>query len=251
MWYSVGVMEKKNIVYGVLVVLLLVIVIGLLWVADQQAAPKREAYADLAQCLSDESVVFYGAFWCPACAQQKAMFGGSVKKLPYTECSLPDRTQSELCTEAEIANYPVWEFVREDEEPYRCGGVVSPEILAHVSGCPLPTYEGVDNTVAGLYDRLVIETTTDSLQRRGVPADTIQETIDSVTEAVNEHLTDAHGTVIDSTDNVDHLLTAIAETLHSCAPFEPQVEEEPIAIENAEVELVPVGEEVDSEGAEE
>lgn len=245
-WYIICVMEKKSIVYGVLVVVLLVIVVGLLWVVDQQAAPKREAHARLAQCLSDEEVVFYGAFWCPACAQQKAMFGGSVKKLPYTECSLPDRTQNELCIEAEIANYPVWEFARENEEVYRCGGIVSPEILAHVSGCPLPDYEGLDNTVAAMYDRLVVEATTDSLQKRGVPIDTIQETIDSVTEAVNEHLTDAHGTVIDNTDSVEHLLTAIAETLHNCAPFEPQVEEELLDIENAEVELVPVGEEVDS-----
>ncbi len=240
-------MEKKSIVYSVLVGLMLVIVVGLLWVLDQQAAPKREAYANLAQCLSEAEVIFYGAFWCPACAQQKAMFGGSAKKLPYKECSLPDRTQNELCTEAEIANYPVWEFARENDEVYRCGGIVSPEVLAHLSGCPLPTYEGVDSTVAGLYERLVVETTTDSLKRRGVPAETIQETIDSVDEAVTAYLADTYGTTIDSTDNVEHLLTAVAETLHSCAPFEKQDEEAVLEIENAEIELVPA-EEVDSEG---
>ena len=243
-------MEKKSIVYGVLVGVLLVIVVGLLWVADQQAAPKREAYAALAQCLSEEEVTFYGAFWCPACAQQKAMFEGSVKKLPYLECSLPDRTQNEMCTEAEIANYPVWEFTREGGELYRCGGVVSPEVLAHVSGCALPTYEGVDNTVAGLYERLVVEATTDSLKRRGIPAETIQETIDSVTEGIDMYLTETHETTIESTDSVEHLLTAIAETLHNCAPYEKQEEEAMPEIGDAEIELVPVGEEVDSGGEE-
>lgn len=235
------VMETKSIIYGALVGVLLVIVIGLLWVLDQQEAPKREAYATLAQCLSDEEVVFYGAFWCPACAQQKAMFGGAVKKLPYAECSLPDRTQNEMCTEAEIANYPVWEFVRDGDALYRCSGIVSPEVLAHVSGCALPTYDGVDNTVTGLYERLLVESTEDSLKKRGVPSERIQETVDSLTEAVNMRLTDTHGTTIDSTDSVEHLLTAIAEILHGCAPYEPQEEEEILLdTENAQIELLPV-----------
>lgn len=244
-------MEKKSIVYGVLVGVFLVVVVGLLWVLDQQEAPKREAYANLAQCLSEEAVTFYGAFWCPACAQQKAMFDGAVKKLPYLECSEPDRTRNELCAEREIADYPVWEFVREDDALYRCVGIVSPEVLAHLSGCPLPTYEGVDSTVAGLYERLVVEATTDSLKRRGVAPEAIQETLDSAAEAVDTYLTDTHETTVDSTENVEHLLDAIAETLHNCAPYEKQAEEPALEIEDADVELIPVGEPIEGEGGEE
>ena len=237
-------MDKKIIGYILLLGIVLAVAVWGLWYMDQQAAPKREAYADLAQCLSESDVTFYGAFWCPACAQQKAMFDGSVKKLPYKECSLPDRTQNEMCVESEITNYPVWEFEQEDGGKYRCGGVTSPEILAHVSGCALPTYEGIDNTVAGLYKRLIVDTTTDSLKKRGVPLSTIQETIESATEAVDTYLTDNHGTTTDSTDSVEHLLNAIAETLHNCAPYEKQEEVE--ESESIEIELAPEGE-VDSE----
>ena len=248
LWYSVFIMEKKSIVYGILVGVLLVIVVGFLWVLDRQEAPKREAYADLVQCLSEEDVIFYGAFWCPACAQQKAMFGGSAKKLPYEECSLPNRSQNEMCTEKEITNYPVWEFVREDDTLYRCGGIVSPEVLAHLAGCPLPSYDGVDNTVDGLYERLVVETLTESLKKRGVPSSTIQETIDSAVEGINQYLTDTYGTTVDDTDSVAYLLTAISETLHSCAPFEQQVEEGVLEVGDiADIELVPA-EDVGSEG---
>ncbi len=65
----------------------------------------------LAQCLKDQGVVFYGAFWCPHCKAQKALFGDAVSALPYVECSTPDGNgQTDICKEKKIESYPTWVF---------------------------------------------------------------------------------------------------------------------------------------------
>ncbi len=88
-----------------------------------------------AQCLKDRGAVFYGAFWCPHCQNQKAMFGKSVKFLPYIECSTPDgRGQFAICQEKKIKGYPTWEFADGSRE----SGEVSLEKLAQKTGCQLP-----------------------------------------------------------------------------------------------------------------
>ena len=225
-------METKTIGYIVVLVLLLGGAVGGLWYSDQQAAPKREAYVNLAQCLSERGVVFYGAFWCPACAQQKTMFGSAAKQLPYVECSLPDRRQNEMCTEAEITNYPVWEF----DGNYRCGGVTSPEILAHLSDCDLPVYEGVENAPSALFDRLVVTASTESLKRRGIAQSDIDEFIATTTENINAYLTEQYETTIDTVQDSAHLLAAVADVLHSCAPYDKQVT---VESEGVEIEVVP------------
>lgn len=57
-------------------------------------------YDNFAKCLSEKDVKFYGAFWCPNCNDQKALFGKSNKYLNYIECSTADRSgQIELCKE--------------------------------------------------------------------------------------------------------------------------------------------------------
>src|SRR3989344_3959499 len=64
-----------------------------------------------AVCLKDKGAVFYGAFWCPHCQNQKTMFGNSAKKLPYVECSNPSGSgQLQICTDKKIEGYPTWEF---------------------------------------------------------------------------------------------------------------------------------------------
>ena len=229
-----SIMEGKIIGYIVVLVLVLGGVVGGLWHLDKQAAPKREAYANLVQCLSERGVVFYGAFWCPACAQQKTMFGSAAKQLPYVECSLPDRRQNEMCTEAEIANYPVWEF----DGNYRCGGVTSPEVLAHLSGCDLPVYEGVVSTPSALFDRLVVTASNESLKKRGIAQSDIDAYIATTTEGINTYLTEQYGTTLETVEDSAHLLAAVAEVLHSCAPYEKQA---PVTVESegVEIEVVP------------
>jgi len=92
-------------------------------------------YDAFAKCLKDKDAVFYGAFWCPHCQNQKNMFGKSSKYLPYVECSTPDsRGQLKVCSDADIQGYPTWVFADASRE----SGEVSLEKLAEKTGCALP-----------------------------------------------------------------------------------------------------------------
>jgi thiol-disulfide isomerase/thioredoxin len=92
-------------------------------------------YDTLAQCLGEKGAKFYGAYWCPHCQAQKAMFGKSAKLLPYVECSLPDgKTQTPDCKTAGIESYPTWIFADES----RVTGEQQLASLAEKTGCVLP-----------------------------------------------------------------------------------------------------------------
>jgi uncharacterized membrane protein/glutaredoxin len=64
----------------------------------------------LAEHLAQVNAKFYGASWCPHCAEQKEMFGGSAKRLPYIECSPggPGTPQAAVCNKAGVESYPTW-----------------------------------------------------------------------------------------------------------------------------------------------
>jgi uncharacterized membrane protein len=64
----------------------------------------------LAEHLSRSDVKFYGASWCPHCAEQKKLFDGSVNRIPYVECSPggPNAPQAEVCKDKNIQSYPTW-----------------------------------------------------------------------------------------------------------------------------------------------
>ena len=63
----------------------------------------------LAQYLKKKGAKFYGAYWCPFCTKQRAMFGaGGVRALPYVECA-PDGLNAERCP-PEVTGYPAWEI---------------------------------------------------------------------------------------------------------------------------------------------
>jgi len=120
---------KGNTKY-IIGIALLVIVVLFAWYYAQPAK-----YADFAQCLADEEATFFGAFWCPACEEQKRLFGRAEGSLPYEECSTPDRQgQLQVCIDEGITSYPTWEFA--DGE--RAQGVVSLEDLSEKTGCDLP-----------------------------------------------------------------------------------------------------------------
>ena len=99
-------------------------------------APTKPGKLDtFASCINDSGAIFYGAFWCPHCQNQKAMFGSSAKLLPYVECSTPDgKSQVPLCTDAGVTGYPTWEFAGGERE----NGEVSLERLSEMTNCPLP-----------------------------------------------------------------------------------------------------------------
>jgi Zn ribbon nucleic-acid-binding protein len=87
-----------------------------------------------AQCITDSGAKFYGAFWCPHCQEQKAMFGRSANKIPYVECSQPDRKQTQICIDNKIEGYPTWIFA----DGTRKSGNVSLTNLAEITSCTLP-----------------------------------------------------------------------------------------------------------------
>lgn len=92
-------------------------------------------YDEFAQCLGDKGAVFYGAFWCPHCANQKRLFGSSAKLLPYVECSTPDgQGKTAQCLEKNIEGYPTWEFA----DGSRLSGEIPLATLAEKTACVLP-----------------------------------------------------------------------------------------------------------------
>ena len=93
----------------------LVIMVGIFFLVSTNSEPGE--LDGFAQCLKDKSAVFYGAFWCPHCQNQKAMFGKSAKLLPYVECSTPNgKGQFAVCQEKNITGYPTWEFADRSRE---------------------------------------------------------------------------------------------------------------------------------------
>jgi len=120
---------KKVIIVAVIAA---AVVAGIFLLVSQNKKPGT--LDEFALCLKDKGAVFYGAFWCSHCQNQKKMFGSSEKKLPYVECSTPDgRSQLQDCKDKNIEGYPTWEFSDASRET----GEVSLEILSQKTGCPL------------------------------------------------------------------------------------------------------------------
>ena len=123
-------------IYKQLLILLLilnVLVGGVALIVKRQSRP--DTLDAFASCLKDKGVIFYGAFWCPHCQSQKALFGRSSRLLPYVECSNPDgQSQNALCTEKGIQSYPTWEFADGTREI----GEIPLARLAEKSSCTLP-----------------------------------------------------------------------------------------------------------------
>jgi|GEM_PF-1293710 len=93
---------------------------------------KDGKYAELAKCLTKEGVKFYGAFWCPHCQEQKAMFGDDLRYVTFVECDPRDpKADPADCAERKIDRYPTWFFPGQGNET----GYHTAEELAKKSGC--------------------------------------------------------------------------------------------------------------------
>jgi len=92
--------------------------------------PEDPWVKSLAEHLTKANVKFYGASWCPHCAEQKKLFGSSVKRLPYIECSPggPQAPQAEVCKNNNIESYPTWVI-----DGQRRTGVLALDELAQLS----------------------------------------------------------------------------------------------------------------------
>ena len=74
------------------------------------SGPEDPWIRGLAEHLTKSDAKFYGASWCPHCADQKKLFGSSVNRLPYVECSPggPQAPSAPICKEKNITSYPTW-----------------------------------------------------------------------------------------------------------------------------------------------
>ena len=85
----------------------------------------------LADHLKEEGIVYYGAYWCPHCHDQKQLFGkDAAKNLNYVECDPRGaEAQPEACQSAGVRSFPTWEV---DGQLYP--GVQNLTRLADLSG---------------------------------------------------------------------------------------------------------------------
>ena len=124
-------MKKEHIIIG-LITLVVILAIGFISYRENNIPGELDGFA---QCLKDKGAIFYGAFWCPHCQNQKKLFGRSAKLLPYVECSNPNgQGQLQVCIDNAIKGYPTWGFA----DKSRLDGEVPLATLAEKTACVLP-----------------------------------------------------------------------------------------------------------------
>lgn len=125
-------MTAKKFLIGTILLSILLIVGASFLLGGAEKGSNLDTFA---KCLKDKKTVFYGAFWCPHCQNQKKLFGSSEQYLPYVECSTPDgQRQTQDCKKKNIKSYPTWEFTGGSRKT----GEVSLEELSQKTNCALP-----------------------------------------------------------------------------------------------------------------
>jgi len=116
-----------------ILIIFAIVIAGFIYI--KSIPPPPGEYDGFARCIAASGAKFYGAFWCPHCAAQKALFGSSEQYLPYVECSLPDESgQTQVCIDKGIKGYPTWYFA----DGSTSTGETSLETLSAKTGCALP-----------------------------------------------------------------------------------------------------------------
>ena len=122
---------KTKFIIFIGIVIVIIGGLGIYTILGPQTPSKLDGFA---QCLKTSGAEFYGAFWCPHCQAQKKLFGSSEKYVPYTECSNPDNTQTQICIDKKIESYPTWIFA----DGTTSSGELSLQTLADKTKCVLP-----------------------------------------------------------------------------------------------------------------
>ena len=119
---------------AVLAGLVTVATVGLSFAAFNAAVPASQYQEALARHLSDTGARFYGAYWCPACREQKRLFGNAATELPYVECDPAGAgARPDLCSQANVRTFPTWTVGASRRE-----GVTPLDTLATLSGFTPP-----------------------------------------------------------------------------------------------------------------
>jgi uncharacterized membrane protein len=80
----------------------------------------------LARHLREKGAVMYGAYWCPRCTEQKALFGDAAKDIPYVECAKDGvNGRPDLCEKAGVKAFPTWVMGTERREGVQSLGALS------------------------------------------------------------------------------------------------------------------------------
>ena len=131
-WNGMKMKQSSYYLYGAAVLIIVGLVVFAVNQSQNESAPSL--YQEFAQCLTQNEVTMYGAWWCPHCEKQKNSFGSAFKEIHYVECSTASRAMNQTCRDAGITGYPTWQF----KDASRLGGEQSFETLAEKSGCVLP-----------------------------------------------------------------------------------------------------------------
>lgn len=123
----------SKIIIGIGIIVAIILVGAVFYSAKNNKIPGE--LDGFASCLAEKEAKFFGAFWCPHCQAQKKLFGRSVSKLPYIECSTPNgQAQTQICIDSNVESYPTWEFA----DGTRVTGEQTLAFLAEKTGCELP-----------------------------------------------------------------------------------------------------------------
>jgi uncharacterized membrane protein/glutaredoxin len=120
---------KLSSVIGYAVALAVLAPLGAAFIFAMPEGGSAAFEAGLARHLRDQGAVMYGAYWCPHCTEQKALFGDAAKDLPYVECDPKGvNPRPDLCEKAGVKSFPTWVMGDKRRE-----GVQTPQALADFS----------------------------------------------------------------------------------------------------------------------
>ncbi|MFH1978341.1 MAG: hypothetical protein ABIJ92_03380 [Candidatus Aenigmatarchaeota archaeon] len=126
--------------------LVLLTIAAIIFVSGCTAAPAKDhAFTN---CLTENGISEYGAYWCPNCARVKLTLGDAHHNVDYHECdpkcvvddngNLPDfcngvMSETDVCLEKGVNKYPTW--IKDGQQIYVGSDLTK---LAEASGCQLP-----------------------------------------------------------------------------------------------------------------
>ncbi len=120
---------NKKILFVIILIFLAIIFAAFYFYFYKTPAQTATRLDDFAKCLASKNITMYGAAWCAHCQDQKNLFSGSFKFVPYVEC--PDEPQK--CLNEGVTGYPTWVF----PDGKKLTGEQGLEKLSQESSCPL------------------------------------------------------------------------------------------------------------------
>jgi len=92
-------------------------------VASEDQSQNTSSWTDtekinLAKYLTEKGVIFYGAYWCSHCKEQKELFGDeAMQYITYYECDPQgENSKAKECEAANIQGCPTWIYNGEKKE---------------------------------------------------------------------------------------------------------------------------------------